>query len=304
MNEKLQKPLMLIVDDVEINRVILAQFFKDDYEICEASNGEEALLFVEDHPVSVILLDLVMPIMDGFELMTRLKRDDRFRDIPVIVTTARNESDNEVRAMELGAADFISKPYNPTIVRSRVQNVVSRLENEWRKLEQSAQSKAMFDMRRRIEADSLTGLYNRAKCERIFEVLDRRDSKYAIVSIDMNGLKKVNDSHGHSVGDKLLIRYAEVFKKAFNGVGTTIRMGGDEFLAIVRSEHLHELQSALKDLKILEKSNSYGLPVPLEAAYGYAIHELGDPAKANDVYKLADSKMYDMKVSTMKNRKN
>ena len=60
MNENLQKPLMLIVDDVEINRVILAQFFKDDYEICEASNGEEALLFVEDHPVSVILLDLVM----------------------------------------------------------------------------------------------------------------------------------------------------------------------------------------------------------------------------------------------------
>ena len=79
---------------------------------------------------------------------------------------------------------------------------------------------------------------------------------------------------------------------------------GDEFLAIVRSEHLHELQSALKDLKILEKSNSYGLPVPLEASYGFAIHELGDPAKANDVYKLADGKMYDMKVSSMKNRRN
>ena len=73
---------------------------------------------------------------------------------------------------------------------------------------------------------------------------------------------------------------------------------------IVRSEHLHELQSALKDLKILEKSNSYGLPVPLEASYGFAIHELGDPAKANDVYKLADGKMYDMKVSSMKNRRN
>ena len=152
--------------------------------------------------------------------------------------------------------------------------------------------------------DMLTGLYNRAKCERIFEVLDRRDSKYAIVSIDLNGLKKVNDNHGHSVGDKLLIRYAEVFKKAFNGVGTTIRMGGDEFLAIVRSEHLHELESALNDLKVLEKSNSYGLPVPLEASFGYSVHELGDKTKANDVYKLADSKMYDMKVNTAKNRRN
>ena len=90
MNENLKKPLMLIVDDVEINRVILAQFFKDEYEICEASNGEEALLFVEEHPVSVILLDLVMPIMDGYDLLARLKRDDRFRDIPVIATPARS----------------------------------------------------------------------------------------------------------------------------------------------------------------------------------------------------------------------
>ena len=241
MNENLQKPLMLIVDDVEINRVILAQFFKDDYEICEASNGEEALLFVEDHPVSVILLDLVMPIMDGFELMTRLKRDDRFRDIPVIVTTARNEDDNEVRAMELGAADFISKPYNPTVVRSRVKNVVSRLENEWRKLEQTAQSQAIFDMHRRIEMDSLTNLYDRENfCQKAASFMQRdATKKYVVVYLDVNFFKVVNDLFGVETGNLLLRSAAAFLQKVASGVGVAGRLEADHFALCLPADALN-----------------------------------------------------------------
>ncbi|MBR5162789.1 MAG: response regulator, partial [Schwartzia sp.] len=195
MNENLQKPMMWIVDDVEINRVILAQFFKDDFDVCEASNGEEALLFVEEHPVSIILLDLVMPIMDGYEFLERLKRDERFRDIPVIATTARSESDGEVRVMELGAADFITKPYTPAVVRSRVKNVMAHMENEWRKLEQSAQSQEIVDMRRRIELDSLTNLYDRDNFCRKASSFMQMDAaqKYVIVYLDINYFKVVND---------------------------------------------------------------------------------------------------------------
>ena len=241
MNENLQKPLMLIVDDVEINRVILAQFFKDDYEICEASNGEEALLFVEDHPVSVILLDLVMPIMDGFELMTRLKRDDRFRDIPVIVTTARNEDDNEVRAMELGAADFISKPYNPTVVRSRVKNVVSRLENEWRKLEQTAQSQAIFDMHRRIEMDSLTNLYDRENfCQKAASFMQRdATKKYVVVYLDVNFFKVVNDLFGVETGNLLLRSAAAFLQHVASGVGVAGRLEADHFALCLPADALN-----------------------------------------------------------------
>ncbi len=241
MNENLQKPLMLIVDDVEINRVILAQFFKDDYEICEASNGEEALLFVEDHPVSVILLDLVMPIMDGFELMTRLKRDDRFRDIPVIVTTARNEDDNEVRAMELGAADFISKPYNPTVVRSRVKNVVSRLENEWRKLEQTAQSQAIFDMHRRIEMDSLTNLYDRENfCQKAASFMQRdATKKYVVVYLDVNFFKVVNDLFGVETGNLLLRSAAAFLQNVASGVGVAGRLEADHFALCLPADALN-----------------------------------------------------------------
>lgn len=287
MNEKLQKPLMLIVDDVEINRVILAQFFKDDYEICEASNGEEALLFVEDHPVSVILLDLVMPIMDGFELMTRLKRDDRFRDIPIIVTTARNESDNEVRAMELGAADFISKPYNPTIVRSRVQNVVSRLENEWRKLEQSAQSKAMFDMRRRIEADSLTGLYDRDNFCRKAASFMQMDAtkKYAVVYLDANSFKVVNDLYGVETGNLLLRSVAAFLQNVCSELGVAGRLESDHFVLCLPADALNidailqGLDGVLQSLSIPQNIRFYAGIYPVSNVF-LAIAQMYDRAHA------------------------
>ena len=275
MNENLQKPLMLIVDDVEINRVILAQFFKDDYEICEASNGEEALLFVEEHPVSVILLDLVMPIMDGFELLARLKRDDRYRDIPVIATTARSENDSEVRALELGVADFITKPYNPTVVRSRVKNVISRLENEWRKLEQTAQSKEIVDMRRRIELDALTNLYDRENFCRKAASFMQQDAalKYVIVYLDVNYFKVVNDLFSVETGN-LLLRSAAAFLQSFvNGVGVAGRLEADHFALCLPTDILNidtiikGLDDVLQSLNIPQNIRFYAGIYPVSNAF-------------------------------------
>ena len=110
-----KKATMIIVDDVESNRVILTQFFKEDYTVLEACNGREALQIIENQPVDIILLDLVMPVMDGFELLALLKKNEKYVNIPVVVMTARNEGDSEIRAMEMGAADFIK---NHTTQRS------------------------------------------------------------------------------------------------------------------------------------------------------------------------------------------
>ncbi len=241
MNENLQKPMMLIVDDVEINRVILAQFFKDDFDVCEASNGEEALLFVEEHPVSIILLDLVMPIMDGYEFLGRLKRDERFRDIPVIATTARSESDSEVRVMEMGAADFITKPYTPAVVRSRVKNVMARMENEWRKLEQSAQSQEIVDMRRRIELDSLTNLYDRDNFCRKASSFMQMDAaqKYVIVYLDINYFKVVNDLYSVETGNLLLRSAAAFLQSVASGVGIAGRLEADHFALCMPADALN-----------------------------------------------------------------
>ena len=153
--------------------------------------------------------------------------------------------------------------------------------------------------------DSLTRLYNRAKCQQVFELLDKSYSDYAVVSIDLNGLKLVNDNYGHHAGDKLIKTFADVFKDAFAGIGTAIRMGGDEFLAIVRTEHVNEVGEALSKMAELQKKRRADLPIPLEAAYGVAYsHELvsdeGSEENRNvgaeKVYHLADERMYAMKA--------
>ena len=159
--------------------------------------------------------------------------------------------------------------------------------------------------------DALTGLYNRAKCQQIFEILDKSFGDYAFVSIDMNGLKEVNDNHGHNEGDRLIKTFAEVFREAFKGVGTTIRVGGDEFLAIVRSEHVADVGTAISKMTELQKTSSVKLPVPLEVAYGIAFkHEFlkysfsvaeEKGVDAEKVYRLADERMYAMK-SSMKSK--
>ena len=131
-------------------------------------------------------------------------------------------------------------------------------------------------------------------------MLNRDDSDYAIVSIDVNGLKFVNDHFGHSMGDKLLCTFAEVFQNAFNGIGTTIRMGGDEFVAIVRAEHLSDLTRALKTMVLLEKEAE--LPIKLNVAYGYSVRRRGDAVTAMDVYRMADANMYAMKLASKQQR--
>lgn len=147
-----------------------------------------------------------------------------------------------------------------------------------------------------VYIDSLTGLYNRAKCQQIFDVLDRSDGDFAIVSIDMNGLKYVNDKYGHSTGDRLIKVFANILRGSFEGVGATIRMGGDEFVAIVREEHLEDINFAINSMKDKMLVGKSGLPVPLEAAYGVAYRSECGPMSASGVYSAADKKMYAMKV--------
>lgn len=150
-----------------------------------------------------------------------------------------------------------------------------------------------------VYVDSLTGLFNRAKCQQIFDILDKVVADYAIVSIDMNGLKFVNDKYGHGMGDELLKAFAGVFKTAFAGVGTAIRMGGDEFLAIVRVEHLDDIAPALQRMEMLQKASAVELPIPLEVAYGVARRSECDdgPVLAENVYRMADDRMYERKAA-------
>ena len=259
------KPVMLIVDDVEINRVVLAQFFRDEFQILEAENGQQALDTMEQQPVSIVLVDLVMPVMDGYEFLSVLQRSDQYMGLPVVVMTAQSDGDSEARAMELGAADFITKPYNPTIVRCRVRNVMGRTENEWRRIEQLASDRQMMEMNRFIEQDQLTGVYNREtfykKASKM--MLEHRDTQYEIIYLDIDCFKVVNDLFNQETGN-LILKTAGYFLQVLVGNrGLCCRMEADHFVLCMPRDHvspahlLEALDDAMASLNISHNTVFY-----------------------------------------------
>lgn len=154
--------------------------------------------------------------------------------------------------------------------------------------------------------DPVTGLFNRAYCEKRFQVLSAdKDNDFILIAMDLNGLKKTNDTFGHSAGDELIRRYASVIEKLFDGVGECVRMGGDEFCVISEGGNAQAVEDALKKLPEKENKNSVGIPSPLSSAYGVARStefngdEREERAKgrlyAEFIYSLADERMYRMK---------
>jgi len=137
------RDVILIVDDIEINRIILAEMLQDDYDIVEAGNGAEAckLLFEEDLSPTVVLLDIMMPDIDGFEVLKRMRKSNSTKHIPVLFITAADSDESESLGLKSGAADYITKPFNHDVVRARVDNHVNLARYRYR-LEQLVAKKA------------------------------------------------------------------------------------------------------------------------------------------------------------------
>lgn len=269
------KPVMLIVDDVEINRVVLSQFFQEEYTIVEAANGQDAMEVLAAQSVSIVLLDLVMPVMDGFEVLAAMKRNDLYAQIPVIVVTARNDGSSEERAMEMGAADFIAKPYNPVIVRCRIKNVMARQENEWRKVAQVAQNEQLVEMHRFIEKDALTGIDNRETFYRKTASLLQKnpDIAYNILFFDISCFKVINDMFHLDTGNLVLKTAAIYFQVLAGETGTCGRIESDHFALCLPAAQtdmdsiIEGLDSTVQSLGISHNIAFYAGIYPVDNAF-------------------------------------
>ena len=151
--------------------------------------------------------------------------------------------------------------------------------------------------------DELCGTYNRTKCNERFDELDAGDAEYALINMDLNGLKTINDSLGHVQGDLLLQEFAAILQDAFSGMGEVFRMGGDEFLVLVRQEQFPQIDQCLNKMVRLEKRRSSELTFNIEAAYGVAKSSECPKEAAQKVYMLADRRMYDMKTKQKINQR-
>ena len=214
-----RRPLVLVVEDQEINRDVLCMILEDDYDVITAENGKEGLDKIIEYQdkLSIILLDLMMPVMDGFEVLEEMGRDPELKKIPVIVLTAEVEA--ELKALQMGAADFITKPFDlHEVILARIGRIIEL--SEGRQLISSA------------ERDRLTGLYAKSfffeYAERIYRY--HKDWKMDAVVIDVDKFHTINELYGRDFGDKVLVAVADEIKLFISNTrGIASRMEADRF---------------------------------------------------------------------------
>ncbi|WP_338544602.1 diguanylate cyclase [Pseudomonas benzopyrenica] len=217
-------PLILIVDDQKSNLRVLGDLLRDEARIMLAKSGVQALTkAAREHP-DLILLDVVMPGIDGLQLIQLFKRRAETSAIPVIFITAANDLHREVECFELGASDFIQKPFNPLAVLARVR-LHLQLARQRRLLEQLA------------HMDPLTAVGNRRRFDEQltieWQLAVSRRGALAIAMLDIDYFKQYNDTHGHGAGDQALARVAQVLERRIRERDCLARYGGEEFVLLL-----------------------------------------------------------------------
>lgn len=211
---------ILIVDDVTTNLKCAAEVLKDTYDVTTAKSGKAALQILRELQPDLILLDVNMPEMNGFEVMERIKEDPVTRDTPVIFLTAETDKENEVTGLKMGAMDFIKKPFEPDIMRSRIEKI----------LQMTEQTKELQNIAGR---DSLTNLLNRRYFEKILDQPEEGKENGYFLLLDLDNFKQVNDTFGHVIGDQVLIKFARVMEEEASPEDAICRIGGDEFAIFI-----------------------------------------------------------------------
>jgi diguanylate cyclase (GGDEF)-like protein len=230
---------ILVVDDVPANVRLITVFLESaGYEVLSAASGEQALRRLREQRPDLILLDVMMPGLDGFETCRRAKSDPATRHVPVILVTSLNAIEDKIRGQESGADDFVSKPLDRAELLLRVKSLL-RIRSLHRELEERIVE--LEETRNRLarlaRTDDLTSLYNR----RFFEEAIARElcraqryrREFSIVMLDIDRFKQFNDAHGHQTGDVLLQQLASLFTRQIRGNDLAVRYGGDEFALIL-----------------------------------------------------------------------
>lgn len=242
-------PRILIVDDEKMNLKVLADLLKDEYVPVLARNGDQAIQHaLSETPPDLILLDVIMPQMGGYEVIKYLKNNDKTKNIPVIFVTALSSIEDEEFGLRLGAVDYITKPFSPPIVKIRIRNHL-RIIHQYRLLDQLA------------HLDGLTEICNRRRFEEEFkkewERSLRSGSPFSLAMIDVDYFKQYNDHYGHAMGDLALQRIAKALSDVLRRPADFIaRYGGEEFVMLMpETDHDGAMQVARHSLKKIAELN-------------------------------------------------
>lgn len=243
MPEEKERPKILIVDDNKQNIDLLMDLFREDYRVTASIKPERALkVAFSDSPPDIILLDILMPEMDGYEVCSLIKKEEKTKDIPIIFITAVSEVMDETKGFALGAADYITKPFHPPMVKARVQMQLN-LKRKQDLLEHYA------------FLDALTEIPNRRRFDEVVEKEWKRalrsSQPLSLILLDIDHFKEYNDTYGHGKGDETLFKVAQKLNQTIRRAGDFMaRYGGEEFAAVLpytEKEKALETGELLKD---------------------------------------------------------
>ena len=219
---------ILIVDDVTTNLKMAADVLQSQYRLSMAKSGMQALEFLKKAKPDLILLDIHMPEMDGYDTLEAIKSNPETASIPVVFLTVDNQRESEIKGLKMGAMDFVRKPFEPEIMRSRIEKIL-KIEDLRRDLSISARK------------DPLTNLWNRKYLEDdLNRYLEKNPHEGVFLILDIDSFKEINDTFGHIAGDGLLTTFANILSSKVGPRDVCARIGGDEFVVFLKGEYSAE----------------------------------------------------------------
>ncbi len=287
MEQTTKTQLIMAVDDTPRNLQVIGTLLKKwGYVTVLAQNGKQCLDFLEKKQPDLILLDILMPGMDGFELCRLIKNNETTRNIPILFITALSDTENIVKGFEAGGMDYITKPFIKEEVKARIEAHL--------KLKQTLEQLEWASL-----TDAMTGVYNRRHAYRIIEremaMAKREGMGFLLYYIDIDNLKLLNDTHGHEAGDLLITEVANIFSTAIRDSDYIFRMGGDEFMLLLPNTEAITGQSLINRLQAkAEQHIIHGIPI--EFSYGLTQFDPKAPSShADKLINEADNRMYQQK---------
>ncbi len=287
---------ILLVEDSATTATMLTKYLESKYSLVKAKNGAIAWETINgEHNIGLVLTDINMPEMTGHQLLVEIRRskNPRINQIPVIVMTDADDNTDRNLAFTNGASDFINKPIDELELQARV-NVHYTLSNTIRELETSREA-----LKRQATTDPLTKLHNRRaffeQAEECMAIHKRYGATYSVIMIDIDYFKMINDNHGHSAGDKVLVDVAEILPKMTRGVDTVARIGGEEFAILLPDTNRLGTAVMAERLRAAIEQHTFhadGVDLNITVSLGIASQDAEHTDTVGDLMRIADKRLY------------
>jgi diguanylate cyclase (GGDEF)-like protein len=294
-----KKFTVMVVDDAQENIDILATVLGLQYNVSIAMDGNAALEKISEEPPDLILLDIVMPKMDGFDVCRQLKSRPETKEIPIIFLTAKTDGKSIVEGFKAGVVDYITKPFNVTelLVRVKTQLELNNSRREMKRINSRLEHLTIHD--------DLTGLYNtRYLYDALYQLIEHSKAEnrpFAVLFMDMDNFKHVVDTYGHMNGNRALREIAETIMESISKPCYGVAYGGDEFVIVLPGFNKDQAIKITEGIRVRMKETDYlssqGYNVKLSASFGIAAYP-DDATEARALLKLADQLMFRIKETS------